>query len=247
MPRTKQARTESSTEPKDRASGSRLALLLAAEKLFALHGLNGVSLRQVVAAARQRNTSMVHYHFGSREALVYAICDYRMSAIESERAQFIARYLEAPPEPAKRVAAVVNLLIEPSAQPIIASRGRSHARRLLAHSFVSGTFDLPSLIRERHYSSIRQVAGLLRQECPHLSSTTFAIRWALLLRSNAYLMANLEARVERMPWRDAEQLLRIEMREIAIAFAGVFVAPDSNEADAPASVTKSRQPKVQTV
>ena len=80
-----------------RSERTRLELLLAAEKLFALHGLRGVSLRQVVAATQQRNISTVHYHFGSREALVYAICDFRMPAIEEARAARIARFNESPP------------------------------------------------------------------------------------------------------------------------------------------------------
>ena len=54
-----------------RAEATRLELLLAAEKLFALHGMMGVSLRQIVAATQQRNLSTVHYHFGSREALAH--------------------------------------------------------------------------------------------------------------------------------------------------------------------------------
>ncbi len=52
-----------------------MALLRAAEKLFAQRGVDVVSLREVSAAAGQANNSAVGYHFGSREGLIGAILD----------------------------------------------------------------------------------------------------------------------------------------------------------------------------
>jgi AcrR family transcriptional regulator len=43
---------------------------IAAQRLFALHGIDGVTTAQIVAAAGQRNKASVQYHFGSKEALV---------------------------------------------------------------------------------------------------------------------------------------------------------------------------------
>src|SRR5690625_2305166 len=41
-----------------------------AQRLFALHGIDGVTTAQIVAAAGQRNKASVQYHFGSKEALI---------------------------------------------------------------------------------------------------------------------------------------------------------------------------------
>ena len=215
-----------------RSERTRLELLLAAEKLFALHGLRGVSLRQVVAATQQRNISTVHYHFGSREALVYAICDFRMPAIEEARAARIARFNESPPARAERVRELVHMLVEPTAQPIVTSRGRSYFRRLLAHSFVSDGMDLRGYIAGRYDLGIQRTAALLLQELPHLSRETFAIRWALLIRSMTYLLASLEARAEPLSWRKGKAMLEREMDAMATAFAGFFAAPDDRKKDA---------------
>lgn len=215
-----------------RSGRTRLELLLAAEKLFALHGLRGVSLRQIVGATQQRNISTVHYHFGSREALVYAICDFRMPGIEAARAARIARFIESPPADGARVRELVHMLVEPTAQPIVASRGRSHFRRLLAHSFVSDVMDLRGYIAGRYDLGIQQTAALMRQEFPHLSRATFAIRWALLIRSMTYLLASLEARAESLSWRKGKALLKSELEAMATAFAGFFAAPDDCKKDA---------------
>lgn len=41
-----------------------------AQRLFALRGVDGVSIKDIVAAAGQRNNASLHYHFGSKEALI---------------------------------------------------------------------------------------------------------------------------------------------------------------------------------
>lgn len=66
-------------------SGSALRLVLAAERLFALRGIDGVSLRQIAAAAGSSNNSAVHYHFGSKDGLIDAILRYRLPQLISER------------------------------------------------------------------------------------------------------------------------------------------------------------------
>jgi AcrR family transcriptional regulator len=74
-------------EPKPDA---KTRLTLAAEALFAKGGIEGVSLREIAAAAGQGNHHAVQYHFGSREALVQAIFDHRMRQMEPRRAEMLA-------------------------------------------------------------------------------------------------------------------------------------------------------------
>ncbi len=41
-----------------------------AQRLFALRGVDGVSIKDIVAGSGQRNNASLHYHFGSKEALI---------------------------------------------------------------------------------------------------------------------------------------------------------------------------------
>jgi len=66
-------------------SASGLRLVLAAERLFARHGIDGVSLRQIAAEAGSANNSAVHYHFGSKGGLIAAIFGHRLPQLISER------------------------------------------------------------------------------------------------------------------------------------------------------------------
>jgi AcrR family transcriptional regulator len=57
----------------EQVAATRARLLRAGERLFAEHGIHQVRLREINALAGQRNSSALHYHFGSREGLVEAI------------------------------------------------------------------------------------------------------------------------------------------------------------------------------
>ena len=68
-----------------------LQLLLAAERLFAEHGLAGISLRQISIEAGSSNNSAIQYHFGSKDDLLRAIFAYRLGDLMQRRALLRAR------------------------------------------------------------------------------------------------------------------------------------------------------------
>jgi AcrR family transcriptional regulator len=72
------------------APSTKEVIVLVAERLFAQHGINGVSLRQIGAAAGTSNNSAVQYHFGSKDGLIEAIFGYRVPGIHQRRALLIA-------------------------------------------------------------------------------------------------------------------------------------------------------------
>jgi AcrR family transcriptional regulator len=74
---------------KDYAPGAR-ALILTAERMFGEHGLNGVSLRQILAEAGQANSSAVQHHFGSKTGLITAAYQTREQTLEVARAASLA-------------------------------------------------------------------------------------------------------------------------------------------------------------
>lgn len=75
-----------------RPSASALRLVLAAERLFAQRGIDGVSLRQIAIEAGSANNSAVHYHFGTKEGLIAAIFRHRLPQLINERRLLAGRY-----------------------------------------------------------------------------------------------------------------------------------------------------------
>lgn len=76
--------------PNSRGDSTRLLILLKAEELFALRGIEAVPLRDIGAAAGQRNNVAVQYHYGDKENLLRQITTYRVKATERARAELLA-------------------------------------------------------------------------------------------------------------------------------------------------------------
>jgi AcrR family transcriptional regulator len=66
----------------------------AAQLLFARHGVDAVTIQQIVAAAGQRNNAALHYHFGSKEELIRQLVVDGAAVLE-ERRQGMLREIDA--------------------------------------------------------------------------------------------------------------------------------------------------------
>lgn len=84
---------------------TQVRLLDAAERLIGERGVDAVSLRAINGEAGS-NVAAVHYHYGSKEALVRAVLDRRMSVLAEQRAAGLDA-LEADPGPWARAVAAV--------------------------------------------------------------------------------------------------------------------------------------------
>ena len=80
-------------------SSTKEQIVLAAERLFAARGYEGVSLREIGAAAGSGNNSAVQYHFGSKGQLVVAIFENRLPYIDDRRAVLTAQLEHATSTP----------------------------------------------------------------------------------------------------------------------------------------------------
>jgi AcrR family transcriptional regulator len=72
------------------APSTKEQIVLTAERLFAEHGIEGVSLRQIGAEAGNGNNSAVQYHFGTKEKLVHAVFEYRLPRLRERRDLLLA-------------------------------------------------------------------------------------------------------------------------------------------------------------
>ena len=154
-------------------SASALRIVIAAERLFGLHGIDGVSLRQISADAGSSNNSAVHYHFGSKEGLIAAIFRHRLPQLISERRLLTARC--DPDDLRSRFEAhflpVLNLANDPDSHYV--SFIEQLQRRALASDVP--LFDLPELPDEGQRSHIEFRSDVERL-LPHLEEPLRGIR-----------------------------------------------------------------------
>lgn len=77
------------TRKDPRGEMTRVALIEAAEELFADKGIDNVSLRQIGEAIGSDNNAVVTYYFGSKAGLLKAIYEHRVPALEARRSELL--------------------------------------------------------------------------------------------------------------------------------------------------------------
>jgi len=85
-------------------------LISTAERLFAEHGVDGISLSEINRAAGQRNKSALHYHFGSREGLLLALLKKHRDSIDIVRRERLEGVTDLASWPLYRL---VDLMVRP--------------------------------------------------------------------------------------------------------------------------------------
>jgi len=83
----------------------------AAERLIAERGLDGVSVRDITAAA-DTNSASIHYHFQSKEGLVNAIMEDRADRLGRHRREHLQALSAQRPTPRAVAEALVNPTFE---------------------------------------------------------------------------------------------------------------------------------------
>jgi AcrR family transcriptional regulator len=138
---------------------AREQLVAIAERLFAERGIEAVSLREIGAAAGQRNNSAAQYHFGSREGLVDAIFETRMAPIDRRRQAMVAELEES--GRTADVRALSEAFVLPLASALGDQDGRSWYARFLAQVAFDPDFELFSDRRLPVTAGLRRVIALL--------------------------------------------------------------------------------------
>ncbi|MGE3147617.1 MAG: TetR/AcrR family transcriptional regulator [Pseudorhodoplanes sp.] len=91
---------EENAESRDRrralGAETRRRVLLAAEKLFAKNGYNGAGMREIAREA-EANVAALHYHFGSKQALLCELLQLRGAPIAKQRMERLAEMRKSGP------------------------------------------------------------------------------------------------------------------------------------------------------
>jgi AcrR family transcriptional regulator len=155
------------------ATRTRELLLAAGARHFAERGIHAAQMREVVRAAGQANDSAVHYHFGSREGLLAAICTRHLDEMEPERRVRLARQ---GPDPDLRT--VLTDLIAPTAARLATQDGRYFLRITAQLASQAGvrTGTPPAVIGDALRVQLEQVRALCSTSMsPELAGERIAI------------------------------------------------------------------------
>jgi AcrR family transcriptional regulator len=210
--------------PGSASARTREQLVLAGERLFAEQGVDNVSLRQINAAAGQRNSSAAHYHFGSKESLVRAIYDYRMERVEARRRALLEGLASGGAD--AEVRALVEALVLPLQAEVDDSEGGVHFIRFLAQLFNHPAPALRGPLRNEFADAVGRIYYRLRMLLPAMPDALFATRFGLAWELAVSGLADRTRRLEG-PGAAAEPPPALFVSNLVDAAVAILVTPPS--------------------
>lgn len=159
--------------PRDPAE-TRERLLDAAERLFAEEGIGRTSLRAITLAAGV-NVAAIHYHFGSKEALLEAVFDRRIAPVNRERLDRLDVIEQAAPDGPLPLDAVVEAFLAPLFQ-LVGNPSAGRLAVLFGRLQTEPVELLARLLREQFGEIARRFCHALGRAVPDLSPGEIAWR-----------------------------------------------------------------------
>ncbi|ANK80777.1 MAG: hypothetical protein TEF_08160 [Rhizobiales bacterium NRL2] len=206
---------------------TRERLLLTAEKLFGQRGINGVSLREIVRAAGQRNASALHYHFGSREGLIDAIFDKRMRAIEKRRMEMLDR-IEAEGR-TDDLRAIAETIVWPLAEVMAHEEEGANYVRFLTEMFLTPDFDIAKMVEGRLNHGVGRAFRMIEKNLGEMPAAILRQRLPLIMHAGSYAIADIHATRQRQQAAGRDLDLDQAINNLVDIWVGAVSAPVSEE------------------
>ncbi len=153
------------SDPEIQAATKNL-VFAAAERLFAVHGFQKVSVRDITAEAGV-NLASVNYHFGSKDALLFEIFRRRTAELNRTRARMLHEATDAhggqPP-----VRAILEALIAPPVRWLDPKGDRLISVQFIIRSRSEGTEEMREALT-KDVSHLRRFADALLAARPDLA------------------------------------------------------------------------------
>ena len=154
---------------------TRSRILDAAEQLFAEHGFDGTSIREITRAA-DVNVAAVHYHFGSKEAVLRGVTDRVAEPISARRAELLSDAIEAASPGAPSVEMLLDAFIRADTEVLLDLQERGpRVARFLGRTYGDQTGWIQAMAGEQ-YSQAVAFYPHLAAAAPHLPASEIAWR-----------------------------------------------------------------------
>jgi AcrR family transcriptional regulator len=183
MANSKRSQAEKTRRPKLRAAAEergsadpRSSIMDAAERLCAEHGLEAVSVRDIVAEAKV-NLAAINYYFGSRNKLLVAILERSSAEIEAERGRLLGQAAKKQPPDAREI---VRAMMTPLAHWRAPDSPRRHALQFLSRALIASIPELKQMA-DRGVANFRDVIDLLARALPNLSRDEICWRFHFMM------------------------------------------------------------------
>ncbi|CAO3428053.1 TetR/AcrR family transcriptional regulator [Azospirillum endophyticum] len=167
---------------------ARSRLLDSAERLFAQHGYNGVSLRAITEDA-QVNIASAHYYFGSKEELLRAVFERRVTPLNAERHRrldiVLAEAADGRPDPTR----VIEAFLAPAFKNANAESTAMFAL-LSGRASTDPSPEVRRVLFESHHETATRFVDLLHKSYPELTRQELFWRLSCIYGALTYVTSN---------------------------------------------------------
>ncbi len=212
--------------------GSAVLILDAAEELFAQQGFDATSIRAVTRHAGM-NPAAVHYHFGSKEVLLRALLERRITPLNEERSLLLDHVLQGGDLNLERI-------LDAYLRPVLRHAGAA------AGALSSLLFGLPEEVRSELVDDLfgpihGRFHAALRQALPELSAAEVEERFrfaiAVMLHVGSGQIDIVPSDAKSLPRRSREDQLRAIVGFLACGMR----APVASRPSSPTNPSKPKK------
>jgi AcrR family transcriptional regulator len=166
-------------------------VLIEAERLFALEGFHGVSMRDIAQAADVK-LALIVYHFETKAKLYHAIFEHRKDLFE-ERLQGLKSIADfTSPDALERI---VHAFVSPILRSQMSSAGKSYAQ-LVVREASDPCSETRGIIAEYFDPFAREFVQAIQLALPRKSPEY--VHWAYLFAVGALVMSVFDSRIARI-------------------------------------------------
>ncbi len=155
-------------------------LLDVAEKLFAEKGVDATSLRNIISEA-EVNLAAIHYHFGSKDALIREVVARRVQPINEERIRRLGEYEKDNLNGPELLEGLLRAFLEPLIRVKFETPERvQHTHKILLQ-LQSGSGQLFESVFHLFDEIIKRFFIALKRALPDLSKPELLLRFRFML------------------------------------------------------------------
>ena len=204
-------------------------ILDVAEKLFAEKGIQATSIRQIVKEAGV-NVASIHYHFGSKEAVIQEIIRRRIGPINAEKIKRLDEIEEHKDRQTPELEAVLRAFVEPHIyMQQIAGEKANIIMKLMVQ--LDNTIKSQVLHESSVYEVFQRFLNVLHRILPKLPMAELQWRFKFMFGSLHVLMAEHSLPPDN-PFKEYKYSLE-EIMDCIINFlmAGMLAPPSIQKKD----------------
>lgn len=210
--------------PKKSAESTRERILRAAERIYAASGFHGMSLRDVTLLAGV-NLAAVNYHFGSKDKLILALADRRLTPINADRIERLEKLRAHHRDQPIPVEELVMALVDPMFKALRQGRNnRAIMVRLVAQMMIDDPRRFSQMHRVFYKAVLERYHEELHRTLPHLDAHQISARFYIAFCS----VLGLRLMHESMEWflriRSEEKQFDVLEEELHAFLIGAFNA-----------------------